>query len=230
MMVMRKHSVVSQGAAPLEQPLAVSAPNLWANSRRLSAVGSLFLTLCFFQAPLQAQTILKSAQIICDPISSGGQAFHIPGAIVRYKITVIGEAEDSNITTNENNLLLNISDQLSRDLELEPDLVTDCGTFDPIEPEDGGVTGTPESAAGATFKITVTSADTDVDTTANPTYHTTNPPEVGIVVVPPAAGAGELIDLNFTLLQGALPAVNGRLKGELRADEQVEVEFNVVIR
>ncbi len=230
MAVMRKHSVLNLVTALFERHQIVPALNLWNSSRRLSAAASLFLALCFFQAPLQAQTILKSVQIVCDPISSGGQAFHIPGAVVRYKITVLGEVNDNNILTDENNLLLVVSDQLSRDLDLEPNLVTDCGTLDPIEPENGGAPGTPESAAGDTFKITVTSADAAIDTTANPTYHSTNPPELGVIVTPPAAGAGELIVLNFTLLQGALPAVNGRIKGELRADEQVEIEFNAVIR
>jgi uncharacterized repeat protein (TIGR01451 family)/fimbrial isopeptide formation D2 family protein len=161
-------------------------------------------------------TFTKTVTTICDPINGGNPTSNpsanpknIPGAIVRYTLTV---ANSGATTVN----LATVSDLISSNTTFEPNLVTGAGTVTPAI-TCNSASGTPESGAGKGFKLSIVGG---TRTPGNyPKFFTT-------AAADDAATGGPTVTINFA--QG-LPAEAGYAAGELRAGESVIVYFDVVI-
>ena len=150
-------------------------------------------------------SITKTSTVIRDPFNNGTQPKHIPGAYVRYTITIANDAAAGASAT-----LTTISDALNISTAFDTDLIN-------------GATGNPQNAAGNGFRIDQTSARTVINameyyTSANDAdgaeHDGTNP--------------GGNVSANFSNLLPA-DAGAGYAAGELKPGESVSLIFNVVI-
>jgi hypothetical protein len=158
-----------------------------------------------------ALTVTKTVALVCDPLNSTTNPKNIPGAVVRWTITVSNAAGASASAT-----LTQVSDALNANSTFDPDLITGAGGVAGCEGAAAGA-GTPESANASGFKLDVT-GDTRPGT--YPKFFTT-------------ANDGDGADLNGTTVEidygPAMPAEGTYAAGELKAGESVVVYFNVSI-
>jgi hypothetical protein len=152
-------------------------------------------------------TIAKSAQLICDPFNGTTNPKNIPGAIVRWTVTISNAVGAGNSAS-----LSQVADALNTNTTMDANLVvpTNAATC-------SSAAGTPESAAGSGFKLDV-SGDTRPGT--YPKFFTTLNDADG------ANLSGGTVNVNFAT---AMPAETGYDAGELKAGESVVVYFNVTI-
>lgn len=158
-----------------------------------------------------ALTVTKTVTPLCDPLNSTTFPKNIPGAVVRWTITVSNAVGASASAT-----LTQVSDALNANSTFDPDLITGAGGAAGCEGASAGA-GTPESANGSGFKLDVT-GDTRPGT--YPKFFTT-------------ANDNDGADLNGTTVEidygPAMPAEGTYTAGELKAGESVVVYFNVSI-
>ncbi|MGH6610268.1 MAG: hypothetical protein ACRECQ_08430 [Burkholderiaceae bacterium] len=153
-----------------------------------------------------ALTVTKVASLVCDPFNSVTNPKNIPGAIVRYTITIANTGAASAT-------LSSITDAISASVTFDPNLVTGAGGAAGCV---SAAPGVPENAAGRGFKLDVTG-----DTRAGfPKFYTTANDADGVEL------NGVNVTVNFTT---ALAAEAGYLVGELKTGESVVVYFNVTV-
>ncbi len=153
-------------------------------------------------------SISKSAQLICDPFNSTTNPKNIPGAIVRWTITITNAAGAGSSAS-----LLQVTDALNANTTFDNNLVTGAGGAAGCV----SATGTPEDAAGNGFKLDVT-GDTRPGT--YPKFLTTSANADG------GTHAAGTVTIDYSQ---ALPVEAGYTAGELKAGESVVVYFNVTV-
>ena len=158
--------------------------------------------------PAAAQlTFTKTATLICDPFNGTSNQKNIPGAVVRWIMTVANTGATSvNLTT--------VSDLLSVNTTFDPNLITGAGGAAGCN----SATGTPESAAGKGFKLSIVGGTRPA--AAYPKFFTT------AADADAATLSGATVTINYAL---GLPLEAGYTAGQLNPGESVVVYFNVTI-
>lgn len=148
----------------------------------------------------------KTATTIWDPVNYNVLPKAIPGALIRYVVTI------SNAVGAATATLATITDALSTNLAMDPDLkVASAVAFASLA---------NESAAGKGFKIATGGSSTRASATT-PLYFTTTADGDGVGI------SGQNITATMTT---ALPAEGTYTAGELKAGESVTLTFNVIIQ
>jgi len=149
----------------------------------------------------------KTATLVCDPSNGTSNPKNIPGAFVRWRLSISNSAAANGSAT-----LQTISDPLDPNTLFDPNLIV------------GGsgaacsAAGVPESASGSGFKLSV--AGTTRPPASYPKFFTTASDADAIGL------AGSTVNVNFG---SALPAETTYSAGELKPGETVTVDFNVSI-
>lgn len=148
----------------------------------------------------------KTATTIWDPVNYDSSPKAIPGALIRYTITVTNDA-----AATSSAVLTTITDGLNANTTIDPDLK--------VAANNGPLAALAnESAAGSGFKVTVGGTSTRA---GFPKYYTTTSSADGVDI------AGQNITATMTT---ALPVEGGYpTAGELKAGESVTITFNVTI-
>lgn len=168
-----------------------------------------------FKVGTAVLTIEKTATTIWDPVNYDGlDAKSIPGALVRYVITIENGAGAASAK------LTTISDTLVASLVMDPDLKTNFAT--PATPA-------AESAAGSGFKAMVTGGTRAGDSSgladSAAKYYTTTSSVDGIDL------SGQLITATLaTILPADAGGGSAYEAGELKAGETLTITFNAVIQ
>ncbi len=155
-------------------------------------------------------SVTKTATLICDPVNGTTNPKNIPGAVIRWTVTVSNAAGAASATLSQ------VQDALSANTTFDPDLITGAGGAAACENSAGG-TGTPENANGRGFKLDVTG---DTRPGSYPKFLTTASDADG------ATHAASNVTIDFAQ---AMPAEGTYGAGELKANESVVVYFNVGI-
>lgn len=157
-------------------------------------------------------SIAKTATLLCDPFNGTTSPKNIPGAIVRWTITVSNGAGAGSSAT-----LAQITDTLNANTTHDANLVQ--GPFVPAATTCNSATGTPESAAGRGFQIeySVARALGGVGGTG----FMTNAADADGATI-----AGSAVTIDFAT---ALPAGGTYAAGELKPGDTATVTFNVTI-
>lgn len=161
--------------------------------------------------PTSAQlTFTKTASLICDPVNGTTNPKNIPGAIVRWTMTVTNSGiAPVSLTT--------VSDLLSANTTIDPNLITGSGTVTGCN----SLTGVPENATGNGFKLSVTGSR---PAASYPKFFTT------IADVDAASISSATVSINYALgmpAEGVIPNVYSA--GQLNTGESVIVYFNITI-
>ena len=157
-----------------------------------------------FLVSAAALTVTKTQFLLCDPVNFNSNPRSIPGAYVRYEITI------SNAVGAASATLQTITDTLNTNLNFDVNLAQATAATCP---------GAAESAANSGFKLTCTGGSRACATT--PVFYTSaaDADSIGI--------AGQAITAN---LGTALIAEGTYALGELRANESVTIRFNAIIK
>jgi hypothetical protein len=164
-------------------------------------------------------SVAKTMQTLCDPISGATSPKNVPGAIVRYTITVSNAADASTAT------LTTISDVLNGALVFDRNLVTGANTAQLPSVSCSTAGGAPASAANAGVRFRVTNSTR----ANNNTYVFGSSPTV-------LTGTGpDTLTFNATTAwPTALPAEGSGLTaytlGDLKAGETLTIEFNAIVQ
>jgi hypothetical protein len=157
---------------------------------------------------LSAQlTITKSSTVIRDPFNLNTNPKHIPGAYIRYVITISNAAGAGASAT-----LTTITDTLDNNTAIDPDLIV-------------AATGNPESATGSGFRVDL--VGTTRASQGTPQYFTTTSSIDGVDHDGSATGGTVTATMATVLPAEAGP---GYAAGELKAGESVTLTFNVIIQ
>jgi len=154
-------------------------------------------------------SVSKAVALVCDPINGTSNPKNIPGAIVKWTVTVSNAATAGSAAT-----LAQVTDTLDTNTTFDGNLVTGAGGAAGCV---SGAPGVPESATGSGFKLDVT-GDTRPGT--YPKFLTTAANGDG------GTQAGGLVTIDYSL---AMPAEGTYSAGELRPGESAVVTFNVTI-
>jgi len=150
-------------------------------------------------------TVTKTATLVCDPFNSTTNPKNIPGAIVRWTITIANTgAASATLST--------VTDTLQAVTTFDANLVTGAGGAAGCL---SAAPGVPENAAGRGFKVAVTGARAGF-----PKFFTTANDADG------ANLNGAVVTVDYVV---AMPVEAGYTAGELKAGESVVVTFNVTI-
>lgn len=161
-------------------------------------------------------SVAKTSLLLCDPFNGVTNPKHIPGAIVRWTITITNGGGATASAT-----LATVADTLNANTAFDVNLVTPtnattCSSTPP---------GVPTSAPGRGFSIDVTGDGRAAgDTSFPPTFLTTAGDGDGAT----AAGLAVTIDYAQALPADATGAIT-YAAGELKPGEAVSVFFNVTI-
>ena len=148
-------------------------------------------------------TVIKSQFLLCDGVNFNNNPRSIPGAYVRYEITVANTgAASATLTT--------ITDALNANLNIDADLATATPAACP---------SAPESAAGSGFKLTCVGGTRACATT--PRFFTTTSSADGVDF------AASTITATFAT---ALAAEGTYTAGELKAGESIVLRYNAIIK
>jgi len=156
-----------------------------------------------YQVASSVLSFSKTATTIWDPVNYNTSPKAIPGALIRYVVTVSNAAGAANATLDT------ITDTLSADLSIDPDLKVASGA--PL------ASLASESAAGYGFKVTHVSGRTLL----TPNYFTTTADSDGVNIT------GQIITATMGTV---LPVEAGYAAGELQGGESVTLTFNVIIQ
>lgn len=148
----------------------------------------------------------KTATTIWDTVNYNVSPKAIPGALVRYIVTISNAAGAATAT------LATITDALSTSLAMDPDLKVASGV--------AFASLANESVAGKGFKVSTGGTSTRASATT-PLYFTTTADGDGIGIV------GQNITATMTTV---LPAEGAYAAGELKVGESVTLTFNVIIQ
>jgi hypothetical protein len=156
-------------------------------------------------------SVAKSVATLCDPFNSTTNPKNIPGAVVRWTITI---ANTGSVSAS----LATIADALATpSTTFDPDLITGAGTCEFA----AAGTGTPESANGRGVRIQNTNARPMLGSpggTVTSSYFTGASDADGVTL------SGTNLSVDFAT---ALPAGGTYTAGELKAGETITVYFNV---
>ena len=158
-------------------------------------------------------TVTKAQSIVCDPVNGTTNQHNIPGAVVRWTITISNAAGAG--TAN----LATVADALDvTNTTIDPNLITGAGA---LPASCVAATGTPENAAGRGFKLSTVSLRPPA---SYPKFLTTLSSADGADFATP--------NVNIDYAVALPPEVNGvntYTAGELKGGESVVVYFNVTI-
>ena len=147
--------------------------------------------------------VTKTQFLLCDGVNFSTNPRSIPGAYVRYEITVANTgAASATLTT--------IIDTLNANLNIDADLATATAAACP---------STPESVAGSGFKLTCVGGTRACATT--PRFFTTTSSVDGIDF------AASIITATFAI---ALPVEGTYAAGELKSGESIILRYNAIIK
>ena len=157
-------------------------------------------------------SVAKTVALVCDPTNFNVNPRSIPGAYVRYEITVTNAASAVNSAT-----LTTIDDVLNTNLNFDNDLRTGSAGACATSPPESGATGNG-------FKLTCAGGTRACNT---PIFFTSaaDADAVGI--------AGSTITLTFGSAPAgvkALPVETGYTAGELKPGESVTIRFNTIVK
>ncbi len=161
-------------------------------------------------------SVSKTSLLICDPFNgSGATRKSIPGAIVRWTITISNAGSATSSAS-----LAQVTDTLAAATTFDTNLVTGSGAPATVT-SCTSASGSPESATGAGFKIDVT-GDTRAAGAGGvfPSFRTTTADADG------ATAAAGVVTIDYST---ALPAGGAYTAGELKPGESVVVYFNVTV-
>jgi Domain of unknown function DUF11 len=158
--------------------------------------------------PTAAQlTFTKTVTTICDPVNGTTNPKNIPGGIVRWTMTVANSG-----TTSVD--LATVSDLLNANTTFDTNLITGAGGAAGCK----SATGTPESAAGRGFKLSIVGGTRPA--ASYPKFFTT------AADADAASLGGSTVTINYAL---GLPVEPGYTAGQLKPGESVVVYLNVTI-
>jgi len=157
--------------------------------------------------------ITKAAAVLCDPVNGTTNPKNIPGALVRYTITIKNETTGvTDITRVKAAVLTNVGDLLDVNLDFDSGFL-------------GGIAGTGITA-GTCAGVTTTTAGTKTGAAGLTTTARTPAVSTAIDVSVTAADPD-----NLTIpLTTVLTAGSGHALGELQAGETATVVFNAAIK
>lgn len=158
-----------------------------------------------FEVSTAVLTVSKTQTLLCDPVNGTTNPMHIPGAIVRWTVTV-----SNSPTATASATLSQLSDAVAATTTFDPNLVTGAGTC-------SSAAGTPESAAGDGFKLDVT-GDTRPGT--YPQYFTSAADTDG------ADFSASAATVDYSV---AMPSEGAYAVGELKPGESAVFSFNVTV-
>jgi len=160
-----------------------------------------------FKVVTATLTVTKLVAPVCDPFNGSTNPKNIPGAFVRYTITIANTgAASATLST--------VGDTLTNLVTFDANLITGAGV--PAATTCSVANGTATSAAGSGFLVPV------VGTRAGfPKYFTTTSTVDGIDL-----SGGNAVNVNFGQV---LPVEAGYTAGELKANESVSVIYQVLI-
>jgi uncharacterized repeat protein (TIGR01451 family) len=154
-------------------------------------------------------SFIKDSAVICDPVNGTSSPKRIPGAVVRYTITVTNAGATSvNLTT--------IADIIHANTTPDPNLITGAGGAAGCR----SATGTPESGVGRGFKLSLTSSR---PAAAYPKFFTT------AADADAASFSAGTVTMNYALgmpAEGVAPVYTA---GELKPGEIAVFYFNVTV-
>ena len=164
-----------------------------------------------YKVTASALTVTKTVAPLCDPYNALVNPKEIPGAIVRYTLSISNAAG-----AGASAILTTLADAPSTFVTFDPNLVTGAG---------GGAgcssaAGTPQKAAGYGFQVTSSAGGRVLGGTGASGYFTSANDGDGADY---NAGA---ITVNFAL---ALPAGGGYAAGELKPGETTTVYYNATV-
>ena len=152
-------------------------------------------------------TFTKTVSLICDPFNGTSNPKNIPGAVVRWTMTV---ANNGGVPVN----LTTVSDLLSANTTFDSNLITGAGGAASCQSS----SGTPESAIGKGFKLSIIGGTRPA--ASYPKYFST------AADADAASLSGSTVSINYAL---GLPAEGTYTAGQLNVGESVVVYFNVTI-
>lgn len=167
-------------------------------------------------------TVTKTVSLRCDPVDGDSSPHNIPGAVVRWTITIANAAGGSSTT------LSSIADALNANTTLDPDLITGVGSTGANGQCEYGAagSGSPESANTRSVRIQNTNARAMLGTAgggaATSSYFVADAADANADGVSSTGG----VAINFGT---ALPGGGAYTAGELKAGETVTIYFNVGI-
>ena len=164
-----------------------------------------------YKVVTSALTITKTVAPLCDPYNAITNPKEIPGAIVRYTITISNAAG-----SGASAILTTLADTLSTFSTFDANLVTGAGGAAGCS----SGSGTPEKAAGYGFRVQSSVGGRVLGGTAASGYFTTANDADGAEL---NAGA---ISVNFAT---ALPAGGSYAAGELKVGESTTVYYNATV-
>lgn len=151
-------------------------------------------------------SVAKTATLICDPFNSTTNPKNIPGAIVRWTITISNTgAASASLST--------VTDTINANTTFDANLVTGAGGAAGCS----SATGTAENAAGRGFKLSLAGTTRPA---GYPKFFTT---------ANDADGANLNAGVVTVSYATAMPAEGTYAAGELKAGESVTVYFNVTV-
>jgi hypothetical protein len=149
-----------------------------------------------FLVSAAAITVTKTQFLLCDPVNFNTNPRSIPGAYVRYEITIANAALAASAT------LQTITDTLNTNLNFDVNLAQATAALCP---------GTPEGAANSGFKLTCTGGSRACATT--PVFYTSaaDADAIGIAGQAITANLGAALIVEGTYAAGELRACFGQL-------------------
>jgi hypothetical protein len=165
-----------------------------------------------YEVTSAALSISKTVTPICDPFNFNDKPKNIPGAYVRYEITVANAAGSGQSAT-----LTTITDALPASLAYDPDLKAGSAS---------ACSGsTAESAAGSGFKLSCTGGGRTCATTS---VYYTGASDTDAVTV-----SGQTVTVtagNTPTGAKVLGTEAGYAPGELKPGESITIRFNAIIQ
>ena len=156
-------------------------------------------------------TVSKTQSIVCDPVNGTTNQHNIPGAVVRWTITISNAAGAGSAN------LATVTDGLDiTNTTIDPNLITGAGA---LPASCASATGTAENAAGRGFKMSVAGSAR----TGFPKFFTTTSSVDGADFVTPN------VNIDYAVAMPVDPAGAGYTAGELKGGESVTLYFNATI-
>lgn len=154
-------------------------------------------------------TVTKTATLICDPVDGTTNPKNIPGAIVRYAVTVANSGAGA-----ASGILTTVQDVLNANVTFDTNQVTGAGGAAGCS----SASGTPLSGAGKGFELSLTGTTRPG---TYPKFFTTAADADG------ADLSGGTITANYAT---AMPAEGTYAAGELKPGESAIVNYQVVVK
>ena len=156
-------------------------------------------------------TVSKTQTIVCDTVNGTTNQHNIPGAVVRWTITISNAAGAGSAN------LATVTDGLDiTNTTIDPNLITGAGA---LPASCASATGTAENAAGRGFKMSVAGSAR----TGFPKFFTTTSSVDGADFVTPN------VNIDYAVAMPVDPAGTGYTAGELKGGESVTLYFNATI-